>query len=88
MFLSLSRINAVETLYAAFPALMYLDPTLGTPLLEPLFRLQASPDHGVKFAAGDLGMSHRARCKNTYIMFYRVELSQCLHEQFNAQSRS
>ena len=55
----LSRINAVETLYAAFPALMYIDPSLGTPLLEPLFQLQASPDYGVQFAARDLGMSHR-----------------------------
>ena len=35
---------------------MYIDPTLGKPLLEPLFRLQASPDYGVQFAAGDLGM--------------------------------
>jgi hypothetical protein len=54
---SSSRVNAVETLYAAFPALMYIDPTLGAPLLEPLFQLQA--DSGVQFAASDLGMSHR-----------------------------
>ena len=52
-----SRVNAVETLYAAFPALMYIDPTLGAPLLEPLFQLQA--DNGNKFAASDLGMFHR-----------------------------
>ena len=54
---SSSRVNAVETLYAAFPALMYIDPTLGAPLLEPLFQLQA--DNGVQFAASDLGMFHR-----------------------------
>jgi hypothetical protein len=59
----LSRINAVETLYAAFPALMYIDPTLGTPLLEPLFRLQPLADYNVRFAAPDIGMSQK--CKNT-----------------------
>lgn len=53
-----SRVNAVETLYSAFPALMYIDPTLGAPLLEPLFRFQASPNYSVPFAAADLGTSH------------------------------
>jgi len=58
----LSRANAVETLYAAFPALMYIDPSLGAPLLEPLFRLQA--DSGVEFAASDLGVFHgNAKCQ-------------------------
>ena len=58
----LSRVNAVETLYAAFPALMYIDPSLGGPLLEPLFQLQA--DSGVQFAASDLGVFHRlAECQ-------------------------
>ena len=56
---SSSRVNAVETLYAAFPALMYIDPTLGAPLLEPLFQLQADTGNGVQFAASDLGMFHR-----------------------------
>jgi len=51
-----SRVNAVETLYAAFPALMYTDPSLGAPLLEPLFRLQASSNYTTQFAAADLGM--------------------------------
>jgi len=54
--MSLRRVNAVETLYAAFPALMYIDPHLGAPLLEPLFRVQASPD--IQYAPKDLGMSH------------------------------
>ena len=53
----LSRVNAVETLYAAFPALMYIDPTLGAPLLEPLFQLQV--DNGVEWAADDLGVFNR-----------------------------
>jgi hypothetical protein len=47
----------VEVLYAAFPAFMYIDPSLGAPLLEPLFRLQASPNYTIPFAAADLGGS-------------------------------
>jgi hypothetical protein len=51
-----SRVNAVETLYAAFPALMYIDPSLGGLLLEPLFRLQASgTNYTIGYAAADLG---------------------------------
>ena len=52
-----SRVNAVETLYAAFPALMYTDPSLGAPLLEPLFRLQSSHSYTIGYAAADLGAS-------------------------------
>ena len=50
-----SRVNAVETLYSAFPAFMYIDPTLGRLLLEPLFQLQASPNYTIPYAAADLG---------------------------------
>jgi hypothetical protein len=53
----LSRVNAVEMLYAAFPALMYIDPTLGAPLLKTLFQLQVGSD--VQFAASDLGVFQR-----------------------------
>ena len=52
-----SRVNAVETIYAAFPALMYIDPSLGGLLLEPLFRLQASRNYTTGYAAADLGAS-------------------------------
>ena len=54
--MSLSRVNAVETLYAAFPALMYIDPTLGKPLLEPQLRSQTSLPGYVEYAVEDLGM--------------------------------
>jgi hypothetical protein len=50
-----SRVDAVETLYAAFPALMYIDPSLGGLLLEPLFRLQVSRNDLMTFSAADLG---------------------------------
>ena len=54
-----SRVNAVETLYAAFPALMYIDPSLGGLLLQPLFRLQPShPNFSIGDAAADLGACH------------------------------
>ncbi len=44
-------------MYAAFPALMYIDPSLGGPLLEPLFRLQVSHNSTIGYAASDLGAS-------------------------------
>jgi hypothetical protein len=59
--MSLRRVNAVETLYAAFPALMYIDPTLGKPLLEPQFLSQLSPEYAVQYAVGDLGMPSDAK---------------------------
>ena len=52
-----NRVNAVETLYSAFPAFMYIDPKLGGLYLEPLFRLQASPAYTNPYAAPDLGAS-------------------------------
>jgi hypothetical protein len=41
---------------------MFIDPTLGRPLLEPLFQLQASPNYTIPFAATDLGMSQQSDC--------------------------
>jgi hypothetical protein len=35
---------------------MYIGPKLGGLLLEPLFRLQASPNYTIPYAAPDLGM--------------------------------
>jgi hypothetical protein len=56
-----NRVNAVETLYAAFPAFMYIDYKLGGLLLEPLLRLQASPKYTIPYAAPDLGASQNQR---------------------------
>ncbi|KAH8978969.1 hypothetical protein EDB86DRAFT_3108313 [Lactarius hatsudake] len=53
-----NRVNAVETLYSAFPIFMYIDPKLGGPLLEPLFHFQASPNYATKYAAADLGLNY------------------------------
>ncbi|KAH8995311.1 hypothetical protein EDB92DRAFT_1794666, partial [Lactarius akahatsu] len=49
-----NRVNAVETLYSAFPAFMYIDPGLGRLFLEPLFRLQASQIYTNRYAAADV----------------------------------
>jgi hypothetical protein len=54
-----SRVTPVEGLYSAFPALMYIDPSLGAHLLEPLFQLQAQPNYEIPYAAADLGTSRR-----------------------------
>ncbi|KAH9035864.1 hypothetical protein EDB84DRAFT_1269293 [Lactarius hengduanensis] len=53
-----NRVNPVERLFSAFPAFMYIDPDLGGLLLEPLFKLQASPKYTNVYAAPDLGSSY------------------------------
>ncbi|KAH9001000.1 hypothetical protein EDB92DRAFT_1788120 [Lactarius akahatsu] len=53
-----NRVNAVETLYSAFPAFMYIDPGLGGLFLEPLFRLQASQIYANPYAAADIGTNY------------------------------
>jgi hypothetical protein len=79
-----SRVNAVETLYAAFPALMYIDPGLGGLLLEPLFRLQTSRNSGASSqAAADLGECRIiTNIEIWYLDRCRIKLSQCVREQF------
>ncbi|VDC02252.1 unnamed protein product [Peniophora sp. CBMAI 1063] len=52
------RVNPVEQLYSAWPAIMTIDPTLGAPLLEPLMRFQQSSAYVIQFAAPDLGTSY------------------------------
>ncbi|KAH8977116.1 hypothetical protein EDB86DRAFT_3250304 [Lactarius hatsudake] len=56
--LNANRVNAVETLYSAFPTVMYNDPELGGLLLEPLFRLQASSKYTNHYAAAEIGTNY------------------------------
>ncbi|KAH9065034.1 hypothetical protein EDB87DRAFT_1556192 [Lactarius vividus] len=49
--LKTNRVNTVETLYSAFPALMYIDPKLGGLILEPLLRSRPM----YEYAPSDLG---------------------------------
>lgn len=53
-----NRVNPVEVLYDAFPMFMYLDPTLGGPLLEPLLRYQSSGYYTQPYAAQDAGTTY------------------------------
>ncbi|KAH9007398.1 hypothetical protein EDB84DRAFT_1426288 [Lactarius hengduanensis] len=53
-----NRVNAVETLYSAFPAFMYIEPGLGGLFLEPLLRLQASQIYAYPYAAADIGTNY------------------------------
>jgi hypothetical protein len=52
------QINPVEQLYAAWPAVMYLNATYGRYILEPLLKYQ-SPESGSasSYSAADIGMS-------------------------------
>ena len=50
-----SRANPVEHIYMAFPALMYLNASLGGALLSPLLASQPASLSGQTYAAQDLG---------------------------------
>ena len=55
--LLLCSVNAVDVLYAAFPAYLYLNPDLGSYVLRPLLHVQSSPIFPHPYAAPDLGKS-------------------------------
>ncbi|CAA7266373.1 unnamed protein product [Cyclocybe aegerita] len=54
----ISRTNPVNTMYAAFPVFLYLDPGFAGYMLEPLLEYQASSAYNNVFAAADLGISY------------------------------
>lgn len=87
-FDNFSRANAVETLYSAFPAFMYLDPNLGGPLLEPLLRLQASSNYSIQYAAADLGTFLINSISEIFRVHGRINLPECHKHEFYSQSRS
>ncbi|KAJ7495352.1 DUF1793-domain-containing protein [Mycena latifolia] len=49
------RVNPTEAIYAALPALMYLNASISGLLIEPLLRFQSSPAYTNPYAASDLG---------------------------------
>jgi hypothetical protein len=64
---------------------MYIDPSLGAPLLEPLFRLQASPNYTIPFAAADLGGSRiNVNVEDIETVNCRIKLSKNLRQQFES----
>ena len=57
MFISSpSPVSPVDALYEAFPAFMFIDPSLGEYLLEPLLRFQNEAEYSLPYAAQNLGM--------------------------------
>ncbi|KAI0259716.1 hypothetical protein BC834DRAFT_904631 [Gloeopeniophorella convolvens] len=58
-----ARVSAVETLYATWPMFMYLDPSLGKLLLEPLLKFQ-SENSALPYAAMDLGHQYPNATEN------------------------
>ncbi|KAF8995301.1 hypothetical protein BDQ17DRAFT_1430456 [Cyathus striatus] len=55
---SSGRVNPVEVIYAAFPAILYFNSTLAGSLLEPLLEYQTSSDYKNAYAAPDLGNAY------------------------------
>ncbi|KAI0309755.1 hypothetical protein OF83DRAFT_1071555 [Amylostereum chailletii] len=55
----LSQVNPPDGLYSSFPMYLYLNPSFGAPLLEPLLRFQASPAYtkSIPYAAANIGTS-------------------------------
>ncbi|KAG7090517.1 hypothetical protein E1B28_009628 [Marasmius oreades] len=49
------RVNPVETLYAAFPAFLYINSTWGRYLLEPLLQYETSTQYTASYASPDIG---------------------------------
>ena len=73
IFVSLPRrVSAVETIYASFPAFLYLNASLAGALLEPLLEFQASPTlYNKGYATPDLGVSY---CPNAGLVSYTQKL--------------
>ncbi|KAF9527912.1 hypothetical protein CPB83DRAFT_371296 [Crepidotus variabilis] len=67
------RINPVDTLYAAFPAYLYLNTSLAGHLLEPLLEFQSSSGYTNAYAAPDLGTWPNALGNTTDQKAFAVE---------------
>ncbi|KAJ3517828.1 hypothetical protein NLJ89_g250 [Agrocybe chaxingu] len=52
------RVNPVEMVYAALPALLYLNASLAGLVLDPMLEYQVSPQYQNNYAAPDLGSTY------------------------------
>jgi len=69
----------VETIYASFPALLYLNASLTGRILDPLLEYQGSLVH----AAPDLGEPFPTKLLCTiYLFVWRFFVSKCHWKQF------
>ncbi|KAI0310162.1 hypothetical protein OF83DRAFT_1288264, partial [Amylostereum chailletii] len=50
------QISPPDGLFTTFPMFLYLNPSFGAPLLEPLLRFQASPAYTNPYAAANIGV--------------------------------
>ncbi|KAL0578373.1 hypothetical protein V5O48_003625 [Marasmius crinis-equi] len=55
---STTRVNPVETLYAAFPTFLFVNPTWCRYLLEPLLQYESSSQYTKSYAAPDIGPAY------------------------------
>ncbi|KAJ7142232.1 hypothetical protein C8R44DRAFT_974081 [Mycena epipterygia] len=62
---STQRVNPTEAIYAAMPALLYLNASISGALLEPLLRFQNSSAYPNLYAAPDIGTSYPNAPGNT-----------------------
>ena len=51
-------VNTVDTLFAAFPAFLYLNPELAGYLLAPLLKYQDSSAYTLEYASKNIGTYH------------------------------
>lgn len=63
-----TRVNAVDVIYAAMPAYLYLNPSILGYLLSPLLAYQESVQYQNNYAAQDLGM-HDVSEKTAKLIF-------------------
>ncbi len=78
-------ITLVEVLYAAFPALLYIDTELTFLLLRPLLEFQLLPAlHPNEYAAPDLGvwLYHLAMLSLKTFLLIRCQLATCSREHY------
>lgn len=62
-------VNTVDTLFAALPAFLYLNPELAGYLLEPLLKYQDSPAYTQNFAAKNIGKHYITFVNNIIFSF-------------------
>ena len=70
------RVNPVETLFAAFPAYLYLNASLGGALLAPLLDSQAGLS-GQPYAAQDVGLNYPNATGARWDSQQSIEREQC-----------
>lgn len=72
---TIASVNTVDTLYAALPAFLYLNPEIAGYLLSPLLEYQDSSAHTLSYAARNIGSFYpNATAEGTAVAHdYRIE---------------